>query len=321
MAYFTSKMMFLAKVGLVGGMGYAGYVYKDHRDRAAQEKEMYTYTTEELLELGEKVFNDFQTKGYSQIAINNLLGMRIRGTYWGYRHFFEFSAERLNLTETVYDRLSCYHLEAPKDGEPHPDYDPWHYTGGPGPKPTQRFTDQVNQMHRDMTFVGDKVMAGLAAVMKNNTLAAIAVDDKKRSEIIFKYYPEETPHRPATCGKHGLFYILPSTTHFDSPLCPKTFEVWDPKNKKYINLEDNAPDIVCLTIVPGIPLLRYTRKFKPTAWKVASEPEFTHDGRKTIEYAYGTHVNVPIRGELRPEDQQYFGIMDNFKRKKDPLKK
>lgn len=34
--------------------------------------------------------------------------------------------------------------------------------------------------------------------------------------------------RPANCGQHGLFYILPSTTMMDSPLCRKTFEVCPP---------------------------------------------------------------------------------------------
>jgi|UniRef100_A0A7S4GIH3 hypothetical protein len=320
MALFGYSKLLVAQVAGIGIIGYGGYTLYDDWQRSRQEAQMYKYTAEELVELGEKVLKDFETKGYSQIPLNKVMGMRIRDTYWGLRSFIEFSAQRYNLTETVYDRISCYHLEAPKDGTDPLAYDPWHFDGGPGPNPSPELVKHMDNLHQDLTFVGDKVTSALAAAMKNEHLAAIAIDQTKRSECIFKYYPDETPLRPANCGQYGLLYLLPSTTMMDSPLCPKTFEVYDREKNKYVDLEKGAPDLVCITVIPAIPLLKYTRKFKPTPWRVVSDRDSTHDGRKTIEYAYATETKVPPRGVLRKEDQKYFGVQDGFRRKKD-LKK
>eukprot|EP00667_Euglena_gracilis_P012680 EG_transcript_13030 len=304
----------LAGVACAGYGGYTGFVEWQRRKELGR---MYQYTSQELLQLGEKVVRDFQEKGYTQIPISYIMAMRVRDSYWSFRHFLEFSPERHNLTETVYDRLCCYHLEPPKDDTAPADYEPWHFDGGPGPKPTPKFERQMRLVHHDLTFVGDKVMSALAANLQDKTLAAIAIDNSKRSECIWKFYPEETPARPANCGQHGLFYILPSTTMMDSPLCRKTFEIYDRQRKKYIDLEEDAPDIVCVTVVPSIPLLKYVKQFKPGAWRVVADRQFTHDGRKTIEYAYATHTSVKPRFELTKDEAKYFGVQDGFKRKRE----
>jgi hypothetical protein len=310
-----------AQLAALVGCGYAGHSWYEDHQKQKELLRMYEYTAEDLTRLGEKVLKDFEERGYTQIPISHIMALRTREVYWSFRHFMEFSAERHNLTETVYDRLSCYHLEPPKDGAPAEDYDPWHFDGGPGPRPKDKFRREMETLHRDMTFVGDKVMAALAATLKDKTLAEIAVDGRKRSECVFKYYPEETPVRPANCGRFGLLYILPSTTMMDSPLCRKTFEFYDRDRRKHVDLEDTAPDLVCYTVIPGIPLLRYTRQFKPGAWRVAAEKQFSHDGRKTLEYAYGTHVTVPPRWPSAPTDAAFNGPQDNFRRKRDPIRK
>lgn len=68
-------------------------------------------------------------------------------------------------------------------------------------------------------------MAALAAALKDEKFAQVALDRTKRSEVIFKWYPEETPQRPPNCWWFGLLYLLPSTVTMDAPLCPQTFEV------------------------------------------------------------------------------------------------
>jgi len=78
---------------------------------------------------------------------------------------------------------------------------------------------------------------------------------------------------------------VPSGLAESSPRPPPLWrpQFYDRDRRKHVDLEDTAPDLVCYTVIPGIPLLRYTRQFKPGAWRVAAEKQFSHGARPASE--------------------------------------
>lgn len=78
---------------------------------------------------------------------------------------------------------------------------------------------------------------------------------------------------------------VPSGLSKSSPQPPPVWrpQFYDRDRRKHVDLEDTAPDLVCYTVIPGIPLLRYTRQFKPGAWRVAAEKQFSHGARPAPE--------------------------------------
>jgi len=71
----------------------------------------------------------------------------------------------------------------------------------------------------------------------------------------------------------------------------------DFKLDSFFQVMDVRSDVLC----------RYLRKFTPTAWRVVSRVDLTHDSRKTMEYAYGSMCNVPPRFAQAKEDLKWEG--------------